>query len=346
MLFQRKDKQYMMPTSDDTAQIGPREPQEGREGEKNTTQAPLEAGVAQEAVSPPEMTDVLPQTQEASDAPVASPPIQEMPLTQRELLERESGRGIWLMLAIGSAGLLLTLLLPWIHVYYLNPMQDLVLGPNDSITFTKDEVVHVVISGWQLLTSDLWPFLLLVLLTIVLFGTVVYWRRARFTRARVAWLALALSLIVGVGFPIALQQMLAANQRVTWTNAQATIEHNAGHTFDKSGAVYICIPKDRSDHSCDKDYSHGIILNAGIDWKETASDKQQGTLVQGHADGVRAAYNSAHVTTSGYAVGTFGALDASYGYWISWIFSLLVLLNALILLRRLLRVRRAPHPAP
>lgn len=331
----------MMPTSDDTAQIGPQEPQEGYEDGKNTTQA-LEAGEAQEAVSSSAMTD---ESQEATDVPGASHPAQEKPLTRRELLERESGRGIWLMLAIGSAGLLLALLLPWVHVYYLNPMQDLTLGPDDSISFTKNEVVHVVISGWQLLTSDLWPFLLLVLLTIVLFGTVVYWRRTRFTQARVAWLALALSLIIGVGFPIALQQMLTTSQRVSWTNAQATIENNGGHTFDKSGAVYICFPKDRSDHSCDKDYSHGIILNAGIDWKETASDKQHSLLVQGHADGVRAAYNSARVTTSGYAVGTFGAMGASYGYWISWFFSLLVLLNALILLRRLLRTQRAPHPA-
>lgn len=332
----------MMPTSDDIAQNGPQEPLEGHEDEKNTTQAPLEAGEAQEAVASPEMTD---ESQEANDVPGASPPAQEKPLTQRELLERESGRGIWLLLAIGSAGLLLALLLPWVHVYYFNPMQDLTLGSDGSISFTKNEVVHVVISGWQLLTSDLWPFLLLVLLTIVLFGTVVYWRRTRFTQARVAWLALALSLIVGVGFPIALQQMLTANQRVAWTNAQATIENNAGHSFDKSGAVYICFPKDRSDHSCDKDYSHGIILNAGIDWKETTSDKQHSLLVQGHADGVRAAYNSAHVTTSGYAVGSFGAMSASYGYWISWFFSLLVLLNALILLRRLLRTRKAPHPA-
>ena len=47
----------MMPTSDDTAQTGPQEPLEGHEDEKNTTQAPLEAGEAQEAVLAPEMTD-------------------------------------------------------------------------------------------------------------------------------------------------------------------------------------------------------------------------------------------------------------------------------------------------
>jgi uncharacterized membrane protein len=331
-----------MPTSDDIAQNGPEDSPEGTESDKNATehsQAP-ETEEDQEAVSLPEAGHVATQAQEASEAASASPPEQEKPLTQREILERESGRGVWLALAIGSAGLLLTLLLPWVNIYYLNPMQNLVLGANDSITFTKDEVVHVVISGWQLLTAVLWPFLVLVLLTILLFGTVIYWRRARFVQARVAWLALALSLIVGVGFPIELQQMLAANQRVSWTNTQATIQNNAGHTFDKSGAVYICVPKDRSDHSCDKDYSHGIILNAGIDWKEITPDKQQRLLVQGHADGTRAAYNSAQVTTSGYAVGNFGVMGVSFGYWLSWVFSLLVLLSALLLLRRLLRARR------
>lgn len=333
-----------MPPSDDIAQNDPQESQEGADPEKKLIEDASEAGEAREAASSSEAAPVATDTQEARDEANASPPAQEKPLTRREILERESGRGVWLALAIGAAGLLLLLLLPWVNVYYLNPMQDLTLGPNDSITFTKDEVVHVALSGWQLLTADLWPFLLLVLLTIALFGTVTYWRQTRFVQARVAWLALALSLIVGVGFPIELQQMLTTNQHVSWTNAQATIQNNAGHTFDKSGAVYICVPKDQSDHSCDKDYSHGIILNAGIDWKETTPDKQHSLLVQGHADGVRAAYNSAQVTTSGYAVGNFGVMGASFGYWLSWPFSLLVLLSALILLRRLLRARRVPQP--
>ena len=330
-----------MPTSDDIAQNGPQESQEGAEPEKNSIEhPPPEDEQEREATSVPEAAHVATETQEADDAAASGPPAQEKPLSQREILERESGRGVWLALAIGAAGLLLTLLLPWVNVYYLNPMQDLTLGPNDSITFTKDEVVHVVLSGWQLLTTDLWPFLLLVLLTILLFSSVIYWRQTRFVQARVAWLALALSLIVGVGFPIELQQMLTTNQRVSWTNTQATIQNNAGHTFDKSGAVYICVPKDRSDHSCDKEYSHGIILNAGIDWRETTPDKQHSLLVQGHAYGVRAAYNSVQVTTSGHAVGSFGNMGASYGYWLSWVFSLLVLLNALLLLRQLLRARR------
>jgi hypothetical protein len=330
-----------MPTSDDIAQNGPQESQEDAEPDKDVIEhSSPEDEEEREAASSNDAAHVATQTQEASDAAPVSPPEQEKPLTRREILERESGRGIWLALVIGSAGLLLMLLLPWVNVYYLNPMQNLILEGDGSITFSKDEVVHVVISGWQLLTADLWPFLLLVVLTIVLFGTVIYWRRTRFIQTRLAWLALALSLIVGVGFPIELQRMLAANQRVSWTNAQATIQNNAGHTFDKSGAVYICVPKDGSDHSCDKDYSHGIILNAGIDWKEITPDKQQRLLVQGHADGTRAAYNSAQVTTSGYAIGSFGVMGASFGYWLSWPFSLLILLNALLLLRRLLRARR------
>lgn len=337
-----------MPLSDNTAQNGPEETPEGFERDESATEKERQEAPApeeeREAASSPDLTETDKQTQRAGNAATASAPAEEKPLTRQEILERESGRGVWLMLAIGSAGLLLMLLLPWVNIYYLNPMQNLILGADNSITFTKDEVVHVGVSGWQLLTSDLWPFLLLVLLTIALFGTVVYWRRTRFTQAKVAWLALALSLIVGVGFPIELQQMLTANQRVSWTNTQATIQNNAGHTFDKSGAVYICVPKDRSDHSCDKDYSHGIILNAGIDWKEITPDKQGSLLVQGHADGVRAAYNSANATSSGYAIGNFGVMGASYGYWLSWIFSLLILLNALLLLRRLLRTRRERHP--
>ena len=332
-----------MPLSDNIAQNGPQESQEAAEPDKNVIEEPAE-GQEPEAASSSDVAHVVTQTQETNDTAPANPPEQEKPLARREILERESGRGLWLALTIGSAGLLLMLLLPWVNVYYLNPMQNLTLGPDDSITFTKDEVVHVVLSGWQLLKADLWPFLLLVLLTILLFGTVIYWRQTRFAQARIAWLALALSLIVGIGFPIELQQMLTANQRVSWTNTQGTIQHNAGHTFDKSGAVYICVPKDRSDHSCDKDYSHGIILNAGIDWKEITPDKQQRLLVQGHADGTRAAYNSAEVTTSGYAVGSFGVMGASFGYWLSWPLSLLVLLNALLLLRRLLRARRAQPP--
>lgn len=338
----------MLPTSDDIAQNGPLESQEDAEPDKSErapehSQAP-EPEEDREATSLPETGHVTTKTQEANDTASASPPEQEKPLSRREILERESGRGVWLALAIGSAGLLFVLLLPWVNVYYLNPMQNLTLGPDDSITFTKDEVVHVVLSGWQLLKADLWPFLVLVLLTIVLFGTVIYWRQTRFVQARIAWLALTLGLIVGVGFPIELQQMFAANQHISWANTQGTIQNNTGHIFDKSGAVYICVPKDRSDHSCDKDYSHGIILNAGIDWREITPDKQQRLLVQGHADGTRAAYNSAEVTTSGYAVGSFGVMGASFGYWLSWPFSLLVLLNALLLLRRLLRARRAQHP--
>lgn len=246
-----------------------------------------------------------------------------------------------LTLVIGAAGLLLMLLLPWANIYYLNPMQKLVLGADNSVVLAQDQVVHIGIPGFELLTVNFWSMLVLTLLTALLLGAAIYWRQHKFAQARLAWLVLALGLIIGVGFPLELQHLLVSNQRVEWSNLSATIEDNhKTRVFATGESVGLCTPKASNDHTCDKYYAQGVILSASIDWKQIISESNPVLLVQGHADGLRASATSPDVTTSGYATGTFGNLGASFGFWGSWLFSLWILLNALLLLRRLLRARR------
>jgi len=282
----------------------------------------------------------LPPTEEAIPAEPAIPPTEERMLSRRQIREQESGIGVWLSLAIGAGGMLLMLLLPWVNVYYLNPMQTLFLGGDGSIVLTKDEVVHVSLSGLQLLTLTLWPLLALFLLTALLLGVAIYWRRTRFMQVRIAWLVLVLGLIVGIGFPVALQQLWASSHRVEWSNIQATIEQNSSKlVFANDERLGLCTPKGQNDHSCDKYYAQGVILFAVIDWKQIVSERRPSVLVQGHASGLRASATSPNVTTSGYADGSFGAMGTSIGYWGGWLFSLWILVSALILLRRLIRSR-------
>ncbi len=266
-----------------------------------------------------------------------------MPLSRREILERESGVGLWLTLLIGAGGLLLMLLLPWVHVYYPNvtqAVQGVEFG--SIIEFGKDEVVNVSVRGLELLAAHFWLLLGLFLLTAVLFGAVIYWRQTHFAQSQVAWLVLALGLIVGLGFPVELGQLIGSNQRVEWSNDQATIENNQGiRAYDPSAAqLYLCPPDQQACNSHYIKNAKGLItfiLSAGNDWKQVAQGR---TLVQGHADSTRASATSANVTTSGYAIGSFGDMGVSIGYWGAWVLSLWILVNALILLGRLWRARR------
>jgi hypothetical protein len=306
--------------------------------EATLPEATEETGEAVPTNEPPaaeETSEVLPAPSKERE-----PSPEEQPLTRREILEQESGIGLWLTLAIGAAGLLLMLLLPWTNIYYLNPMQKLVLN-GSTIVLTQDQVVHLMIPGFALLTLNFWPLLVLILLTALLFGTVLYWRQHKFAQARLAWLVLALGLVIGVGFPLELQRMLVSSQRVEWSNLSGTIEDNHKiRVFATGESIGLCTPTDQNDHTCDKYYAQGVILSASIDWTQITSEGHPDVLVRGHANGLRASATSPDVTTSGNASGTFGNLGTSFGYWGSWLLSIWILLNALLLLRRLLRARR------
>jgi hypothetical protein len=279
---------------------------------------------AEESVPPQQPTDAL------SDAPT------RLPNTEKPLSAQEPGRGIWLALLIGAGGLLLTLLLPWAHVYYLNPLQPLEFAENGAIQFTRDEVVHVSLQGFQLLTLHLAPLLIVFIATLLLLGAALYWRQTHFLQQRGALLVVCLGLLVGLGFPAELVVLLNTTQQVDWSSSHATIEANKGvHDFSaKAGKLYLCTPLDRLDTTCDNDYSNGIILNAGIDWIEINRATGE-PLIHGHAEAVRTSATSPDVTTSGYAIGPLGFMRPSIGYWSAWIASVWTLFCVLALANRL-----------
>jgi|GEM_PF-4257032 len=345
-----------MPSAEHTPEHESREPEAAQEQETfHTETEKASSGAASSepggASEPADQTSSLavtsaPRESDADLAPVApmtEEPELARPLGRREILERESGFILWLTLAIGAGGLLLTLLLPWVHVYYPNATQAVQRVEFGSvIEFGKDEVVNLSVRGVELLTHNFWPLLGLFLLAALLLGSVIYWRQTHFAQSRIAWLVLALGLIVGLGFPIELGQLMGNNQRVEWSNDQATIEANQGiRSFDPNAAqLYLCPPDQQTCNSHYVKNSEGLItsiLSAGVDWKQTAQGR---TLVQGHADSTRASATSANVTTSGYAIGSFGNMGTSFGYWGAWLLSLWILLNTLILLGRLWRARR------
>ncbi len=253
------------------------------------------------------------------------------------------GRGIWLTLALGAAGLMLTLLLPWAQVYYLNPLQPLDFADNGAIQFTRDEVVHVSLQGFQLLTLHHALLLILLIATSLLFGTAIFWRQTHFLEKRTAMFLLGLGLLVGLGVPAELLALLNTNQQVDWNNSHATIEANKGvHVFStKDGKVYLCTPLGRLDPTCDNDYSNGIILNAGIDWVEISGANGK-PLIHGHAQSVRPSSTSPDVTSSGYAIGPLGFMSPGIGYWSAWLFGGWTLLWALALANRLRKTRKKP----
>jgi hypothetical protein len=259
---------------------------------------------------------------------------------EKQRRAQQLGRGIWLALAIGAAGLMLMLLLPWAQINYLNPLQPLEFAQDGSIQFTRDEVIRVNLQGFQLLTLHLAPLLIVFLAASLLFGAAIYWRQTHFLQQRAALFMLALGLLVGLGFPAELLVLLNTNQQVDWNNSHATIEANHGvHTFSaRDGKLYLCTPQSRSDPTCDNDYSNSIILNAGLDWVEIngATGKP---LIQGHAQSSRNSSTSQDVTTSGYAIGPLGFMNPSLGYWGAWLFGLWTLLCTLALANRLRKTR-------
>ncbi len=266
------------------------------------------------------------------------------PLSHREIVERESGVVLWLTLAIGAGGLLLMFLLPWVQVYYPNVTQAVQGVAFGVIELSKDEVVHLSLRGTELLTFQLWPLLVFFLVTIGLFGAAVYWRKTRFVQTRLAWLVLALGLVVGVGFPVELWRLFRSEQRVDWSNVQATIEDNQGiRSYARDDGLGLFFPCPFDEQRCNSSYIKNaegritFILHAGVTWRQITP--QGAVLANGQAESTRASANSSTVTTSGFAIGTFGNMGASIGYWGAWIFSLWTLINALLLLRRLARAR-------
>jgi hypothetical protein len=154
-----------------------------------------------------------------------------------------------------------------------------------------------------------------------------------------------LALLVGIGFPAELRQLLVATQRVDWSNDQATIQGNQNpeRNFDpNSSQIYFpCRPDVRA---CAKYYvftSDGkvaFILSDELVWVEISNT---GTpLVYGDATSTRASQSSTTVTTSGYAIAPFSNLNPSIGYWGAWGFSLLILINTPFLFRQIWRKRR------
>ncbi len=318
-------------------------PETSAEQERRQNETEAAAPVAEQPSGPTEPDD-MPAAQ--GEAPAASEQKTEQPLSRKEILERESGVILWLTLAISAGGLLLMLPLPWVNVYYPNVTQAIAGVEFGTIELPKDEVVHLSLQGAGLLSIQLWPQFLpllgLFVLAALLWGAAIYWRQTRFTRVRLARLVLALGLLVGIGFPVELGYVFAANQRVVWSNDQATIEDNQGiRSYDSNAAqLFLCPPEQQQ---CSSHYIKNaagkitFILNAGVDWQQITA--QHATLVTGHADSVRASADSSTVTTSGFAIGTFGDMGTGIGYWGAWIFSLWTLINALILLRRLRRAR-------
>lgn len=286
------------------------------------------------------------RTTEDTAAPNASEheAIEAAPISPEQQRQAQAvGRGIWLALALGAAGLMLTLLLPWAQVYYLNPLQPLQIAGDGAIRFTRDEVVHVSLQGFQMLTLPHLPLLMLFIAASLLFGAAIFWRQTRFLAKRFAVFLLCLGLLVGLGFPAKLLLLLNTNQQVDWNNSHATIEANNNvHDFSaKDGKLYLCTPAHQGDTTCDSDYSHGVILNAGIDWVEIngATGKP---LIRGHAQAVRPSSTSPDVTSSGYAIGPLGFMSPGIGYWSAWLFGGWTLLWALALANRLRKTRKKP----
>jgi hypothetical protein len=269
------------------------------------------------------------------EAPATVPP------TPHQQPTPAPGKGYWLALTIGAAGLLLTLLLPWAQVSYINPLQPLQFALDGAIQFTRDEVVQVPLSGYQLLTFHLWPFLLLVGGAILLFGSAIYWRQTRFLQQRLTWAVLGLGLVVGLGGPVELTLLLSTSQQLDWSNTRATIvaNHNLHDYSAKDGALYLCTPKERSDPSCNNDYANGTIVNAGIDWVEI-NGVTGAPIIRGHAQATRDSSGSPNVTTSGYSIGPLGFMNPGLGYWGAWFFAAWTLLCALLFANRLRKVRR------
>ncbi len=294
-------------------------------------EAPVgETVVASEEVSQPAEASINRKTADPEEQDAASLS------SENQRLAQAFGHGIWLALAIGAAGLILTLFLPWAQVYYLNPLQPLKFDENGAIQFTRDEVVHVGLRGFQLLTLHLVPLLIVVLAVILLLGTTIYWHQAHFLDRHISLLVLCLGLLVGLGFPVELLTLLSTSQRVEWSNSHATIEPNSGiHDFSaKDGTLYLCTPQSRLDTSCNNDYSNGIILNAGIDWVEINGSTGE-PIIQGHAQSTRPSFTSSDVTSSGYALGPLGFMNPSIGYWGAWSLSVWTLLSTLAFANRL-----------
>ncbi|HEY7126192.1 MAG TPA: hypothetical protein VH540_19775 [Ktedonobacterales bacterium] len=339
-----------MPHSEDAPTEEPVSPQPpidpSSEAEESLPAAPVAAVGGENGVGGENSATTEEDSQPAEDTPAtATTEAEEQeaePLSkEKQEQARTLGRGIWLALVIGAVGLMVTLLLPWAQVYYLNPLQPLEFADNGAIQFTRDEVIHVNLRGFQLLTLHLVPLLFVFLAAILLFGAALYWRQTHFLDKRISFLVLCLGLLVGVGFPVELLALLNTSQQVDWNNSHATIEPNKGiHDFSaRDGTLYLCTPLGRLDPSCDNDYSQGIILNAGIDWVEINGSTGK-PLIHGHAQSTRPSSTSLDVTSSGYALGPLGLMNPSPGYWLAWILSVWTLLSALALANRLRKTRK------
>ena len=263
--------------------------------------------------------------------------------------ERKVGPIFWLTLGVGALGLLLMLLLPWLHIYYQSTTESLNVEPvpvfeQGIINLNQDNLVNLGLRGFELLTTTFWQLLVLFVLTALLLGAAIYWRRTRFTQRWVGWAVLCLALLVGIGFPLELHQLLVATQRVDWSNDQATIQANKDPLLNFSDNSRIIFPCPPDQAVCAKDYiinadgQISFILSDEFDWMEVSNTGT--SLVQGDATTTRESPNSPNVTTSGYAIATFGNLNPSTGYWGAWVFSLWLLVNTPFLLSRLWRRRR------
>lgn len=263
--------------------------------------------------------------------------------------ERKVGPIFWLTLGIGALGLLLMPLLPWLHIYYQSTTEALDLTPvpvfeQGIINLKEDNLVNLGLRGSELLTAHFWQLLVMFALTALLLGATIYWQRTRFARRWVGWAVLCLALLVGFGFPWELHQLLVTPQRVDWNNDQATIQANKDPLLSFSARSTIFFPCPPNQSTCAKDYiintdgQISFILSDGFMWEEVSTTNAP--LVAGYATTTRESPTSSNVTTSGYAVATFGNLNPSIGYWGAWAFSLWILVNTPFLLNRLWRRRR------